>query len=209
MNVFKGHYVDWRTTRFEFLKKHFGVEFFNGKTLLELGCGYGDLGNMFAELGAKVTGVDARPEHLELAKHYYPHSTFECHNLDEDFSLPEHDIILHTGLLYHLENPVKHLHNLRPSVGGVLILDAKVVDSNDPTFVRRVADAGIDSSVSGHSVVPSEACLDKTLLELFGTKVSKILDASLNSTDLHIYDWQSKNTRDKLLTRNRLWICEI
>ena len=63
--MFDNHYIDWRKKRFDFIINYYGKDYFNNKTILELGSGYGDLGAMFIDYGAKVTSVDARQEHIK------------------------------------------------------------------------------------------------------------------------------------------------
>ena len=52
--------------------KYISPEYFQNKTLLEVGCGHADIGNMFSRLGAVVTSSDGRKEHLEIVKQKYP-----------------------------------------------------------------------------------------------------------------------------------------
>ena len=46
------------------------------RTVLDLGCGNGDLTNKLSELGLEVTGVDGSVEQLALARAHYPQLTF-------------------------------------------------------------------------------------------------------------------------------------
>lgn len=70
--MFQQHYVNWRISRMNGVKKYISPDYFKSKTLLELGCGYADVGNMFYELGANVTSSDVRKEHLEIVKKNTP-----------------------------------------------------------------------------------------------------------------------------------------
>ena len=65
--MFANHYINWRISRLNAIKKYILPEYFKSKTLLELGCGHADIGNMFHELGAIVTSSDVRKEHLDVA----------------------------------------------------------------------------------------------------------------------------------------------
>lgn len=45
--MFSNHYDNWRISRLNGVTKYIKPEYFQNKTLLELGCGYADIGNMF------------------------------------------------------------------------------------------------------------------------------------------------------------------
>src|SRR5437762_2064299 len=106
---FEGYYDDWRKKRILGIVGHYGPEFFQGKTVLELGCGYAGLGATFAELGARVTDCDARAEHLREARRRHPALLLVQANLDREWPFSHFDLILHMGLLHHLRNYERHL----------------------------------------------------------------------------------------------------
>jgi 2-polyprenyl-3-methyl-5-hydroxy-6-metoxy-1,4-benzoquinol methylase len=114
--MFQGFYDNWRISRLNGVKKYIKPEYFKCKTLLELGCGYADIGNMFYDLGAIVTSSDARKEHLDIVKQKYPH--IKTLLIDgENANIPDnYDIILHWGLLYHLNEIEIHLKNVSENV---------------------------------------------------------------------------------------------
>ena len=114
--MFTGHYNGWRTSRMNGVKKYISPEYFKSKTLLELGCGYADVGNMFYELGAIVTGSDCRKEHLENVNKKYPHIKTLLFDGDKDSIQEKYDIIIHWGLLYHLKEIEIHLEKYHRSV---------------------------------------------------------------------------------------------
>ena len=70
--MFQDHYVNWRNSRLSGIKKYIQNSYFTSKTLLEVGCGYADLGNEFFKMGAKVTCSDARIEHINVVRERYP-----------------------------------------------------------------------------------------------------------------------------------------
>ena len=100
--MFQGHYIDWRTSRMNGVKKYILPSYFKSKTLLEVGCGHADVGNMFYELGADVTSSDVRKEHLDTVTHKYPHIKTLLIDGDNNSIKDKYDIIVHWGLLYHL-----------------------------------------------------------------------------------------------------------
>ncbi len=55
----------------------------HGKTVLDLGCGYGWYTDFLSSVGANVIGCDGSKEMLELAKEKYPSCTFECFDIEK------------------------------------------------------------------------------------------------------------------------------
>ena len=82
IRLFGGHYEEWRETRIAKLISIFGEDFFKGKDILELGCGFGEIGEKFIELGSAVTLCDARREHLDEVKRRLPDSI--THVIDQN-----------------------------------------------------------------------------------------------------------------------------
>ena len=101
------HYHDWRNKRFNFIQKYydnkFGMGFFNQKKMLEYGCGRGHLGRMFEEVGCEVTHVDGRPEYVSWIKSNYPKSDVILMDCERHCIKEYYDIILHAGLLCHIQ----------------------------------------------------------------------------------------------------------
>lgn len=52
----------------------------HGETIVDFGCGTGDLAAKIAARGAEVIGVDISPEMVERARIKYPELTFQCAN---------------------------------------------------------------------------------------------------------------------------------
>jgi 2-polyprenyl-3-methyl-5-hydroxy-6-metoxy-1,4-benzoquinol methylase len=128
---FSGHYEPWIHRRIEVITAHFGHDWFAGTHILELGCGYAAIGDAMSRLGAHVTCSDARQEHLDAIRSTKPHLQLVLHDLD-DGQWPydsDYDLILHTGVLYHLKN-------YRPSIEHCLrscrhlFLETEVLDSD-------------------------------------------------------------------------------
>ena len=104
---FEDHYPDWRRKRVVAIAEHYGPTFFKGKSLLEVGCGFGSIGAEFAAMGAQVTCSDARAGHLEEAQRRHPEVSTVVADLDQPWQFTHHDILLHLGVLYHLADPGK------------------------------------------------------------------------------------------------------
>ena len=101
------YYPRWRQVRIHAILDHYRPGVFRGRTLLELGCGDGSIGNFFYYLGCAVTCCDARQEFLdEVSYRNHEIRTVQC-DLEKDWPFPEEhfDIILNLGVLYHLADP--------------------------------------------------------------------------------------------------------
>ena len=202
--MFTGHYNGWRSSRMSGVKKYISPEYFKSKTLLELGCGHADAGNMFYELGAIVTSSDVRKEHLENVNKKYPHiKTLLCDG-DKDIIQEKYDIILHWGLLYHLKEIEIHLENVSQKC-DVLLLETEVSDSDDRGFYISKNESGYDQAFNNKGIRPSPAYVEH-LLEKNGFKFKVIKDPILNSS-FHRYDWDISNSKNAYDGLRRFWIC--
>lgn len=106
-----------------------------GRTAVDLACHQGWFTMALAQRGvAKVTGVDARSEHVadsrliaealgmrnvEIAQH-------DVHRVGPA-ELGTHDVVLCFGLIYHLEDPVGALRVARSLCKGVCLVETQVV----------------------------------------------------------------------------------
>jgi 2-polyprenyl-3-methyl-5-hydroxy-6-metoxy-1,4-benzoquinol methylase len=99
----------------------------NRATVLDIGCGNGFVANKLAELGHNVTGFDASPDGIAVARAAYPNVTFRVASV-YDQNLPEMeapaDCVVSLEVIEHLLYPRKLLelaHSvLKP--GGTLIV---------------------------------------------------------------------------------------
>ena len=183
--------------------KYINPDFFKGKTLLELGCGYADIGNMFSKLGALVTSSDARKEHLSITNTRHPHIKTLVLDADKD-TIPEfYDIIVHWGLLYHIKEVEKNLKDVL-SKCNILLLETEVMDSTNHSILNTIED-GFDQAYNMVGSRPSQKYVEKILKDN-GFKFINIRDPILNS-DFHKYDWEESNTMEWKHGLRRFWIC--
>lgn len=93
------------------MRDHYGAEFFDGKNLLEVGCGYGDIGASFVELGALVTCSDGRASHMKEVRRRHRAVAAVQADLDEPWPFDmRYDVLIHMGVLYHLADPERAMH---------------------------------------------------------------------------------------------------
>jgi hypothetical protein len=97
-----------------------------GLTVLEPACFEGHLTVALCAEGAKVTAFDARPASVVkafarcMAFGYYP--KLLLHDARRIAELGTFDLLFHSGLFYHLQDPIGHLRSL-VGVAPVVILD--------------------------------------------------------------------------------------
>jgi hypothetical protein len=202
--MFACHYDGWRATRMNCVNKYILANYFKSKTLLELGCGYADIGNMFYDLGAIVSSADSRLEHLNIAKEKYPHLKTFLYDGDKDDIAEKYDIVLHWGLLYHLQEIDTHLEKVAKKC-DILLLETEVCDSDDPDLYFETQEDGYDQAFNSKGIRPSPMYVEKLLVKN-GFNFQLIKDPILNSTQ-HQYDWEIKNTKDHKNGLRRFWIC--
>lgn len=204
-DLFVGHYDDWREKRIAAIIDHYGANFFAGKTVLEVGCGYGDIGHAIAELGADVTYSDARPEHLDVLKGRWPDAKTQVVDLDAGWPFARHDIVLHIGVLYHLRTPELALRDAIRG-GKWLVLETEVVDSSDATRTINVGEDGLDQAFNGVGSRPSTAYVERVLHDA-GCTFTRVTDDRCNA-GVHVYDWPDRNTGEWRDGLRRFWFVE-
>lgn len=186
------------------IKKYISPEYFKSKTLLEVGCGYADIGNMFYELGANVTSCDGREEHLMVVNQKYPHIKTMIFDGDNDSIIDKYDIIVHWGLLYHLNEIEIHLEKISQKC-DILLLETEVSDSDDNNFYISTNEQGFDQALNNTGIRPSP-CYVENILEKNGFHFKLIKDPILNS-GFHCYDWDISNSKTWRHGLRRFWIC--
>jgi FkbM family methyltransferase len=131
-----------------------------GKTVLDVGCGVGHLSGFFAERGARVVCVDARPENIARLHSLYPGREAYVANVEFDrlSELGRFEIVFCYGLLYHVENPIAALRNMASCCGELLLLETVVTDYPRPVFeLVDEPPATKNQAVSGFGCRPSPA----------------------------------------------------
>lgn len=199
--AFDGHYREWRVRRVAAILRHYGPSFFHGKTMVELGAGYADIGAAFARLGAEVLAVDGRAENVEMIRRRHPALKTELANLDGKWPWSKpFDIVLHLGLLYHLEKAEESLR-LACQNCTYLILETEVADSTDPMFILHPQEGAeiYDQSLSGTGSRPSPAYVERILTEC-GMSFERVESADLDTVHVregftdHLYSWPVGNS---------------
>jgi SAM-dependent methyltransferase len=196
---------DWTRKKIKTIIEHYGHRFFYNKRVLDLGCGYGDIGAAFARLGADVLCVDARQSNLDIIQKKHPYLKTLRADLDNDWPIDiSYDIIISLDLLCHLKNFEKHFTDIC-SRGEHIILETEVCDSNDPNLhIPIFEEKSIPTlSFNGIGSILSSSHIEARLAAL-GAEYKKITDSKLNSGS-YKYDWATLNTNSRQSTNRRLW----
>lgn len=202
-DTFEGHYVEWREKRIAACVDHYGGrDFFRGKTVLELGCGFGHIGAALVEMGADVSFTDGRPEHIAEVRKRYPTAKAGVFDADGPWFLGRYDVILHQGLLYHLRRWEGSLEDALAHCDH-LILESEVCDSDDPLLVRTRGETGYDQSIHETGTHPSPAAVEAVLTKA-GASFEMVTDDRCNGGG-HRYDWPIRNTNGVENGQRRFW----
>jgi SAM-dependent methyltransferase len=207
--VFQASYNAWRATRINKMLELYGLEWFAGKRVIELGCGHADIGAFLAELGASVLCVDGRQENLTFAKLKHRKVSgleYLLADLDGPFpALGRCDLLIHFGLLYHLSDVDAHMAQCW-ALADEIMLESVVCDSLDPD---RIVYLGRDKAVNsrglnGKQNRPSPFYLER-LAKAAGYEIERCFTSDLNS-GMFVYDWPHKDNGDLGgFAKRRMW----
>jgi len=209
-NNFDGNaYPTWDNVRVDHLIETYGKDFFKGKTVLELGCGYAGIGKKLLDLGAEVTVSDAREEHIKIVKDRYPEITalvVDSEDTEWKYPLPKYDIIIHYGLLYHLRNPDESIEMVSKRC-KYLFLETEVLDVDDPHYIdyKKEDKSSFGMSFSGDACTPSWAYVERLLTE----NDLSWERAEPRKAVWHRYDWNKTGNNTAFKSgRRAMWYCE-
>lgn len=164
--MFGSCYNDWNKNKIKGILEYFGKDFFNLKKVLDLGCGHGDIGAAFSRLGANVTIVDARKEHISLAQKKYPGLKAIVSDLEKEwiFANQKFDIVLDIGIACHLKDLKSHINSVA-KICNFLVLETAVADTNEENFSTNIVENKLifDQSINGIGSRPSAAYIEELL----------------------------------------------
>lgn len=206
--MFDGRYLEWNQKRIKGIIDFYSHKFFFYKKICDLGCGYGDISASLLRLGADVTAIDARQEHLKIINKKYPE--IKTIKADLDKGLPnlnkKFDLILDLDLICHINNYESHLRQVC-SMTTHLILETAVCDSEDEFKCVSIAENknNYDAAFNGNGSRPSVAAIERVLREC-GMDYRRMDNSKFNS-GTYKYDWQAKNNGDCNVNNRRIWFC--
>ena len=132
---------------------------------VDAGCGVGFFSQTLAECGLNVCGFDGRGENVAEARRRFPHIPFEQGDIEERaiLQLGRFDLVLCFGLLYHLENPLRAIRNLRGLTEKCLLLESMCLPEEKPSMLLREEPRQEDQGLRDMACYPSEGSLVKML----------------------------------------------
>lgn len=201
----ENYFENWRKARIDKLVNILGKEWFKGKTILELGCGFGHVGKEIKKLGSIVVFSDAREEYVEEIRKDNEDSDIYIIDNDIPWDMErKFDLIIHWGLLYHLENWKKDLECcLKHS--GLISIETEVSDSADVNFEVVRNEGHYDAAVNGIGKVPAVGNIENYLTEI-GFLFKRYDDTDLNN-GVMCYDWEEGKFGNATLNgHRRFWM---
>jgi len=135
----------------------------NLRSVLDLGCGVGHFSAALRDLGLQVTAVDAREENISEARSRIPGVDFRVADAEDPSitALGTFDLVACFGLLYHLENPLLAMRNIRALTGKLMLLESMFVEEEHPILFLQDEPPGDDQSLRSVSCYPSEGAIIK------------------------------------------------
>lgn len=135
------------------------------RTAIDVGCGTGYFSGMLQSMGFGVTGVDGRQENVEESQRRHPGIVFKQMNA-EDASLAQmgkFDLVFCFGLLYHLENPMLAIRNLRAMTEHLLLVESVIFQGSEPVMALIDESPEGDQGLNHFAFYPTESCLIKMI----------------------------------------------
>src|SRR5258708_10450449 len=128
---------------------------------VDAGCGVGFFSQTLLECGLNVCGFDGRAENVMEARRRFPQVPFERGDIEERaiLQLGRFDFVLCFGLLYHLENPLLAIRNLRGLTKKCLLLESMCLPGKEPSMLLRAEPRQEDQSLLEVACYASEVTL--------------------------------------------------
>jgi len=135
------------------------------KTAIDVGCGLGHFSRLLRSLGLDTAAVDGRLQNVDEARRRSTNIRFEQFNAEDPnlTKLGTFDLGFCFGLLYHLENPLLTIRNLRSITGKILLVESVIFPGNEPIMALIDEEAHEDQGLNHIAFYPTEACLIKML----------------------------------------------
>jgi SAM-dependent methyltransferase len=131
----------------------------DGARVLDAGCGVGHFIHYYESRGCEIVGVDGRSENIAEVQRRHPAVRAVVGDV-ENYDLTQlgrFDIVHCLGLLYHLENPIAALRNLKHVCDGLLVLETMVMDAASPVMTLADETKTVNQALRGIGCRPSPA----------------------------------------------------
>jgi hypothetical protein len=206
--MFDSKYHEWNQKRIKGIIDFYGYKFFYMKKCIGLSSGYAEIEGAIYRLGADITCVEARPEHIKVILKKFPGIKTLQADLDRDWPFKGRpvDLILSLGSLCHLSNYQEQIRRMCASTTH-LILETTVCDSDDENkCITMGENKGVyDFSINGVSTRPSTAAIERMLAQC-GMNYKRVDSARFNAHP-YVYDWAPQNKEECDFNKRRIWFC--
>lgn len=197
---FLGHYIQWRPNRINKLIQILGKEWFKGKEILELACGYGYIGKELMKLGSIVTFAEGKEHNIShIAKDLDIDKT-DIYLLDQDkrWNLnKKFDLVIHWGVSYHLDNWRRDL-KIAIDHGKIVSFENEVLDSNKENIFKEIKvneQKWFEGAKNGLGTRASVASIEY-FLDCLCVDFKRYDDTDLNCDSeygwKYVYDWKDE-----------------
>lgn len=199
---------EWNEKRLSKILTIFGKHWFKDKRILEVACGRGFFGRELSKLGAIATFTDAR----QLFVDALVADGFDALVMDQDkdWVVPStFDLVIHFGVLYHLDNWKKDLE-FAVKTSPIVVLESEVVDKLDDTYEKKVQEEDeYDQAFNRTATKFSDVHVESYLKEL-GVQIEKESDSTIDCCPHFVYSWshgqEEGNGFHKNTLRRRMWV---
>lgn len=195
--IFGGVFNDWRVKRVKKLEHIFSREWFKNKKVLEMACGFGNIGLYLKSLGADATFADARQDSLDMVKKKDQDARVILLDQEKPWILSQKfDLILHFGLLYNLDNWERDLRTTIQHTRYVALETAVARYSNpfECKIVKPEYPSELYGPYSGTGTLVSSSNIE-SIFEEMGADYHRYDDSDLNmeeSWSEYRYDWKEE-----------------
>lgn len=111
----------WNATRYDTqhaFVSHYGKDILSllqpqqGETIIDVGCGTGDLAHELSKQGVHVIGIDASPNMIATAKEKYPHIPFYVQSATQLTGFSNVDAVFSNATLHWVKQPLTALQSM-------------------------------------------------------------------------------------------------
>ncbi len=195
---------DWNRKRLNKLVSILGAGWFPNKRILEVGCGHGQIGMELAErYGSDVTFTDGRSLHIDRIRE----KGFPAFVMDQDLPWTiggQFDLIIHFGVLYHLDNWKQDIR-CALTYAPLVCLETEIWGTDYPHFEHKKYETDTyDQAVNRIGTVMSAQCFEDVLTGL-GANFTRYDDEDLDSGTMR-YSWKGKQTPEFTTGQRRFWM---
>lgn len=200
--AFDAKYFNWNQKKIKGILDIYNPKNLKSKKILDLGCGYADIGGALYRYGADVTTLDINQDYLKIVSKRYPGIKIVRSDLNSTwaFDNKKFDVTLHLDLLHVISDYQEHLKKVC-AASESLILECPVYDCEGEKVFTL-----LDSASKTKFYIPTASAIEKTLIDC-GMDIQRIDDKKYNSSN-YTYDWIPKNNCVCDLNHRRLWFCK-